>query len=144
MSIISKLNLAGKSNTKNRIFGPALIPNKLIYRNSNKSVNKPHKISFSEDVIEELRSRFHKNNLENKVNIKHDGVQINDVSLSKSFIVSEENKHDLQSEFKSLPIGTWMVEYIVDNADVWEMIKDKKLNGFSVEGVFGYGERVDI
>lgn len=143
MSITSKQNLPEKSNTENRIFGPALIPNKLIYRNPNKSVSEPHYIRFTESIIEEIRIRFHRNNINNNVNINHDGIHIKGVSLSKSFIVTEENMHDLPLEFKNLPKGTWMVEYIVDNKDIWEMIKDKKLKGFSVEGLFGYSEKIN-
>jgi hypothetical protein len=143
MSITSIQNLTEKSNTENRIFGSVLIPNKLIYRNPNKSVGEPHYIRFSESIIEELRIRFHENNFDKNVNINHDGIHVKGVSISKSFIVTEENMHDLPLEFKHLPKGTWMVEYIVDNEDIWEMIKDKKLNGFSIEGLFGYGEKIN-
>ena len=31
-----------------------------------------------------------------------------------------------------------MIEYRVDNQEVWQMIKDKKLNGLSIEGIFDY------
>jgi glutamine phosphoribosylpyrophosphate amidotransferase len=35
-----------------------------------------------------------------------------------------------------LPAGTWFVAMKVQDDNVWKMIKDKSLTGFSVEGLF--------
>ena len=107
-------------------------------RGPNKVVNEPHKVFFTAETIVKIREKFHQNNFDNRVNINHDGVQVKGVELTQSFILSEENRNDLDSEFRELPAGTWMVEYRIDNEDIWQQIKDKKLNGFSVEGIFNY------
>lgn len=125
-------------NKLQRVFGPALIPNKKIYRNPNKAINEPHYIFFSEETIAKLRRKFHENNYDNNVNINHDGIQVDDVMLTKSFIVDKDNKSQLPSEFSHLPIGTWMVEYQIDNEEIWKMVEEKKLNGFSIEGLLSF------
>ena len=124
--------------SENFIIGPAMIPSKKMLRGPNKVVNEPHKVFFTAETIVKIREKFHQNNFDNRVNINHDGVQVKGVELTQSFILSEENRNDLDSEFRELPAGTWMVEYRIDNEDIWQQIKDKKLNGFSVEGIFNY------
>lgn len=122
----------------NRIFGPVLIPNKRIYRNPNEAVDEPHYIFFSSETIRKLRKRFHDNGYDNNVDINHDGVIVKGVKLTKSFIIDKENAKNLPNEFQHLPQGTWMVEYQIDNEEMWRQIGDKKLNGFSINGVVGY------
>ena len=122
----------------NYIFGPAMIPDKKIYRNPNNIVKEPHYVYFDSDTIQKLREKFHKDNFDNKVNINHDGVQVNGVIMTKSFLINDENRKELLKEFRDLPNGTWMIEYEIKNEKICEQIKDKKLNGFSVEGLFSY------
>jgi len=123
---------------KNRIFGVAMIPDKIIYRNPNALVNEPHYVYFTAETIAKARNSFHKNNCEENVNIEHSGILVEGVKLTKSFLISEDNKTQLPEEFLDMPIGTWMVEYDIENEEVWQLIKDKKLNGFSIEGIFTY------
>lgn len=37
-----------------------------------------------------------------------------------------------------------MLEYTVENEDLWEMIKDGKINGLSLEGIFQYDQEGQI
>ena len=122
------------------IIGPAMIPNKKIYRNPNRVVNKPHYVYFDELTIKVIREKFHKKNYNNKVNINHDGVLVEEVILIDSFLIDDVNRETLQPQFQDLPNGTWMVSYRIQNDDIWEKIKDKQLNGFSVEGIFEYND----
>ena len=123
---------------ENKILGPVLIPNKKIYRNKNKIIDVPHYVSFTVETISKLRTKFHRDRNDDKVNLNHDGVLIGGVKMIKSFLIDETNKNVLPKEFGNLPLGTWMVEYVVEDEDVWKKIKNKELNGFSIEGVFSY------
>ena len=125
---------------KNRILGPVMIPDKIIYRNANSFVNEPHSIVFSSETIEKLRKKFHENNFDNNVNLNHDGIQVTGVTLSKSFLINDENRNDMLEEFKDLPNGTWMAEYEIENEEIWKMIQNEELRGFSIEAFLDYGE----
>lgn len=124
----------------NYVLGPALIPDKKILRAPNSKVDDYHYVFFSAETIMKIREKFHREKKDNNVNIEHNGELLNDIYLTKSFILDDTNILTIEDEFKDLPIGTWMVEYKVDNDKVWEMIQNKKLNGFSIEGTFNYEE----
>lgn len=119
----------------NKIFGPAMVPDKKMYRSANGSTPE-HMAFFSADTIYKLREKFHANNFDNNVNINHNGELVEKVILTKSFILNDENRSDLINEFLSLPNGTWMVEYEIENIDVWEKVKSGEIKGFSIEGYF--------
>ena len=120
----------------NKILGPALIPDKKIYRGPNKMNPEGYYIYFSTETIAKSRVKFHQNNHDNKVNINHNGVLIEGIELSNSFILDNQNRAALPSEFKKLPNGTWMIEYIIHDLELWERVNSSELNGFSIEGVF--------
>ena len=123
---------------KNYILGPALIPDKKMFRSANDIVDVPHEVYFSSDTILKIKDKFHKNNFDNRVNINHDDIQVNGVLMTKSFILNEKTKLELPDEFQDLPVGTWMIEYEIENERIWKMIENKNLKGFSVEGIFNY------
>jgi len=127
-----------------KIIGPALIPDKLIYRNPNEFVREPHYIKLSKKTIVDLRTKFHENDFDNNVNINHQGELIKGISLTRSFILDENNRKELPSELRNLPVGTWILEYSVENSEVLKMIDEKKIKGFSIEGILSYGEKVGI
>ena len=125
---------------ENYILGPVIIPNKKILRAPNSKVDDYHYVLFSSKTIKNIREKFHNDKMDNKLNINHKGELLKDVFLTKSFILDKVNIKTIHDEFKVLPLGTWMIEYRVDNQEVWQMIKDKKINGLSIEGIFDYEE----
>jgi len=52
--------------------------------------------------------------------------------------VTNEHTVDNVKAFETLPIGTWFVGAKVDNQDVWQLIKEEKLNGWSIDGLFEF------
>jgi len=42
--------------------------------------------------------------------------------------------------FEDVKDGSWFGSFKVENEDVWELVKEGKLKGFSVEGVFNYSK----
>jgi hypothetical protein len=124
--------------SNNFILGPTMIPDKKIFRRPNEKIDEPHYVVFSAETIAKCRNKFHAKNLDNKVNINHNGILLDGITMTKSFLISDENKNELPEVFKDLPNGTWMVEYHIQNEKVWKLISDKKINGFSVEGMFNY------
>ncbi|GAA4768718.1 MULTISPECIES: XkdF-like putative serine protease domain-containing protein [Flavobacterium] len=123
---------------ENTIFGAVLIPNKLILRAPNLKIPEYHNIVFSAETIKSVRENFHRNNFEQNVNINHDGKNISGVEIMESFIISETNRNILPNELSDLPNGTWVAKYLITNKDIWQMVQDGKLNGFSIEGIFDF------
>ena len=123
---------------ENLIFGPVLIPNKEVLRQANINIPEEHYIFFDEQTIKDLRKDFHNRNNENNVTINHNGVYVNGVYLTKSFIINKNNRKILPKEFSNLPNGTWMAEYLVENKSIWKLIEEKKIKGFSIESILSY------
>ena len=119
-----------------------MILGKKIYRNPNNVVKEPHYVVFTADTIERIRNKFHAKGFDNNVNLNHDGIQVENTELIHSFLLTDLNRKGLPKEFLDLPNGKWMIAYKVENEEAWEKIKDKKLNGFSVEGrlIYDLGE----
>lgn len=124
----------------NKIFGPILIPDKKILRLPNNAHPKKHFVFLSASTIATAFYKFHKNKNDNNVTINHEGVLINGVKMINSFLVNEKNRKQLPIEFDKLPNGTWMVEYHIQDKELWKRINSSELNGFSIEGIFYYGD----
>jgi len=127
---------------QNVIFGPAMIPDKKFYRKANDVIKEPHYVIFSAETIAKIRTKFHKKKHDNRVNINHDGVLVQNVIMIESFLLDSGNRNALPNEFKDLPDGTWMISYEVENLEILKMINEKNINGFSVEGLFEYADKV--
>jgi hypothetical protein len=44
--------------------------------------------------------------------------------------------------FEDVKEGSWFGSFKVENEEVWNMIKDGKVKGFSVEGIFNYSKPI--
>jgi len=124
------------SDTEKRIVtGPAMVPNQEIIRVD--AQGNPYFVFFTEDTIEKAQEIFAKFGKTKSTNFEHE-VGMRDVTVVESWIVTDPNNDKANAlGFKDIPKGTWMVSYKVDNDDLWQMVKDGQVMGFSIEGVFG-------
>ena len=132
-----QINLAA-DNDKMIVTGPALVPDRLIYRVHPKT-GAEYYIRFSKEVIEQIVLRYFTQNKQLNFNLEHN--KENDVQgvILESWVVSDPtyDKSALYG-FKNLPIGTWMVSVKVEDETFWkEYVKTGKVRGFSIEGAFG-------
>lgn len=118
---------------KQEIFGPVLIPDQLIYRNSESLGD--YYVFFKAEDIKEIAMNFMKSGYQNNVNLDHSNTMA-DSYVYESFISSELVPNP--EPFKDLPLGTWFARMKVDNKDVWNDIKSGKRTGYSIEGMFEY------
>ena len=58
--------------------------------------------------------------------------------MFESWIVDEKRGIKPMKGYEDVKDGSWFGSFKVENEDVWQMIKDGKVRGFSVEGVFNY------
>lgn len=110
-------------------YGPALIPNKDIYRNNGE---QEFYINFSEESISKMSQEFMKNYKQHEVNLQHED-DVDEVFVCESWVVEDPYKDKANALGFNVPSGTWMVGMKVNNVDVWDKVKQGELKGFSVE-----------
>ena len=110
------------------VSGPALVPNLPIYRNQG-----GHKfyITWSEETIKQVAINFFQHGRQNEGNIEHQ-VPVNGVCFFESYILDKE-RGIVPKEFEDLPSGTWILSAKITNDEVWELVKDGSLTGFSID-----------
>lgn len=106
--------------------GPALIPNKLIFRNDKFGTRY---VYFSAETIKKFVISFLQKNAQ-KINIQHDDNKFINANVVESYFVTNEN-----NEF-DVTVGSWIVALKINDNEVWQSIKSGKLKGFSIQGLF--------
>jgi hypothetical protein len=129
-----KIEMAQVSAEKKILMGPALIPNKHIYRRN--ELGDEYYIFFSEDTVRKAAQLFLSNGNQNNSTLEHE-YEINGLSVVESWIVEDEEIDKSSLYNLKMPKGTWMVSVKVNNQDVWDdYVKTGKVKGFSIEGYF--------
>ena len=110
------------SEDRRIITGPLMVPEQLIYRNSEKFGE--HYVKFSSDTIQQIAIKFHKKGFQRNVNLMHDeGLQVEGVTMFESFITDSSRGINAPAAFSDLPAGTWFGSFAVENEEVWQLIK---------------------
>ena len=124
--------LAEVDGEKRILMGPALIPNKTIFR---KNGEEEYYIYFSKNTVRKVSEMFLAKGNQNKSTLEHN-FDLEGLSVVESWIV--EGEKDKTREYgMNVPVGTWMVSMKVYNDQVWnEYVKTGKVKGFSIEGYF--------
>lgn len=128
-----QVKFAEVDQDKRIIMGPALIPNKPIYRRDGE---KEFYVYFSERTIRRAAELYLMKGNQNNATLEHE-VELKGLSVVESWIV-EDPEMD-KSKLYDLPSvkGQWMVTMKVENEDVWqEYVKSGAVKGFSIEGWF--------
>lgn len=121
------------NNERMIVSGPAMIPDKLIYRND---ANGEYNTVISKDTIEAVVLRYMEQGNQSNVNLMH-GTNVKDVFVFESFLSDSQRGIAPMAGYEDLPNGTWFVSMKVNNPAVWQQVKEGKLKGFSIEGFFG-------
>lgn len=130
------------SNEKREVVSPILIPNQLIYRQSDDG--QPFYIRWTAETIRLAAEKFLLNGYFNNVSFQHSFFDnpegkyedsfLKDVSLLRMWITESENDEiNTKYGFKDLPIGTLVVHYKVFNRKLWKSIKEGEVKGLSIE-----------
>lgn len=128
-----EVKLAEVDKEKKIIMGPALIPNKKIFR---KFDEQEYYIYFSEETVKKASELFLTKGNQNNSTLEHE-IKLNGLSVVESWIIEDEKQDKSNKYGFNLPVGTWMVSMKVNNDDVWNnYVKSGKVKGFSIEGHF--------
>jgi hypothetical protein len=118
---------------KRIICGPALIPEKRIYRRDEKLGE--YKIYFSAETIRRGAEIFLEKARQAEATIEHES-DVDGLVVVESWIVDNKEMDKSTHLGFDVPNGTWMITMKCHNGEVWDKIKAGEVNGFSIEGRF--------
>mgnify|MGYP003290958104 CR=1 FL=1 len=124
-----------RKEDKHLVVGAVLIPDKPIYR---RFEDDEFEVVFSKETIEKMAYEFLSKRRTNEITLDHEDDAFG-VSVVESWIIASKNDKAVDYGF-DLPIGTWMVAMKVNDEETWNRVKNKELNGFSVESLVSLDE----
>ena len=128
-----KIEMAEVDTDKRILMGPALIPDRKIYRRNDE---EEYYIFFSKDTVRKAAELFLARGNQNNSTLEHE-YNLKGLSVVESWIVDDPQKDKSSLYNLNVPQGTWMVSVKVNNEEVWqEFVKTGKVKGFSIEGYF--------
>ncbi len=135
---IERQSFAIQDEEERIITGALMLADTPIYRNDG---NGEYYVVFTKDTIKKIAQKYFKKGYQNNVNLMHDSGQVMDgVTMFESWIVDEKRGIKPMKGFEDVKEGSWFGSFKVENEEVWNMIKDGKVKGFSVEGIFNYSK----
>lgn len=128
------LVLLSAQKIKGVFYAPVLIPDLKIQR-VDEATNEPYMSYFDAETIEKLSNNYFKNGGNTATNLDHEDSDVDGVYPVESWIVQDpsndkSNSIGLPNQVK----GTWIMGYKCDSPEVLQKLKDKLLNGLSIEG----------
>ena len=118
------------------VTGPLMIPDIEIPRRAENG--EKYYVYFSEDTIRQIAEKFMREKRVDQTNIEHDSGDIRDKNyLFETWIIEDPEMDKAKAMGFNLPKGTWMGSMRVMDDPTWNLVKEGKLKGFSVEGFFG-------
>lgn len=120
------------NDEKMEIIGAAMIPDQLIYRKDKSG--KEFNVFFSKETIRQIAQQYMKSGFQNNTNLNHKAIPA-DSFIFQSYLVDEEKGIKAPSNITA-PDGSWIVGMKVESPKTWELVKEGKVKGFSIEGVF--------
>ena len=133
---IERNAFAIQSEDEHIITGALMLADTPIYRNDQ---NGEYYVVFTKETIKQIAQKFFEKGYQSNVNLMHDsGQQMDGITMFESWITDEKRGIKAMSGFEDVPDGSWFGSFKVNNPEVWQMIKDGKVTGFSVEGLFQY------
>ena len=132
-----KVSFAIQDEDKHIISGPLMLADTPIYRNNSKFGE--HYVKFSPETIKDIAIKFSKKGYQQNVNLMHDSnMQLDGLVMFESFLVDKERGIMPMGGFEDAKDGSWFGSFYVENEQAWDLIKQGKVKGFSVEGFFDY------
>ncbi len=136
----SKILFAEVDKEKRIVLGPALIPDKPIYRKNDDG--EEFYVYFSKSTVRKAMEMFLSFGNQNNMTLEHE-YDVRGLSVVESWLVEDDEKDKSRKYGLDVPVGTWMVSIKVNNEAIWnEYVKSGKVKGFSIEGFFA--DRMEV
>lgn len=131
-----QIAFAIQSEDEHIITGALMLADTPIYRNDS---NGEYYVVFTKETIKQIAQKFFAKGYQSNVNLMHDsGQKLEGLTMFESWITDKNRGVAAMKGFEDVPDGSWFGSFKVDNPEVWQMIKDGLVKGFSVEGLFSY------
>lgn len=138
---IDRQTFAIQDEEERIISGPLMLADTPIYRSDD---NGEYYVVFTKETIKKIAQRFFKKGYQSNVNLMHEqGNLTQGLTMFESWIKDDKRGIKAMKGFEDVPDGSWFGSFKVDNDEVWQMVKDGKVRGFSVEGQFNYRKTGD-
>lgn len=120
-----------------KIVGPAMIPDKRIFRSDDLG---EYYLVFTKEVIKQIVSKFNKSNNNKAINVDHSNRMVK-AYIEQDWIIEDSTYDKSRMYGFELPVGTYFIELQIEDEQFWENeVKNLGKFGFSVEGLFGQKE----
>lgn len=121
---------------KKVLIGPALVPDKYIYRVNPLDEADEYYVHFSKRTVRQAMELYMTRGYQTNWTLEHEEA-INGLSVVESWVVEDQEKDKSSLYGLNVPKGTWMVSVRVNNDAIWqEFVREGRVNGFSIEGYF--------
>ena len=90
---------------------------------------------FSKETVRKASELYLKHNNHHKATYEHQ-ERVSGVLTVESWIIEDPKMDKANIYGFQLKKGTWMVKMKIDNEELWQDIKSKKIKGLSIEGYF--------
>ena len=122
---------------RNIISGAAMLADVPIYRRDEQMGE--YFVVFDAPTIFQIVEKFFSKGFNQNFNLMHDpSAKLSGVTVFESFIVDKSRGIQPMVGFEDAKDGSWFMSAKVNNPEVWQMIKNGTVKGFSVEGIFSY------
>ena len=128
------LVLMSAQEIKGVFYSPVMIPDVKITRIDPKTGEK-YLAYYDDETVEQLANNYFKQCGNRDTNVEHEADNIEGVYPVESWIVKDPEND--KSKALGMPLqkaGTWVMGYKADNPEVLEQVKNKLLQGLSIEG----------
>jgi hypothetical protein len=120
------------------ISGAIILADTPIYR-KHPQTGKEFYTVFPKETIYKIVQKFHKKGYQQNVNLMHDeNRQLSGVTMFESFITDSARGIKAMQGFEDAPEGSWFGSFLVEDDSTWNLVKEGKVRGFSVEGLLAF------
>lgn len=119
---------------KGIVAGLSLIPDKLIYR-VDPETKEDYYGYFSQDTIEKIRNKYHKEMMTSSINLDHEDSQYINAFLVESYLLDTETRvEEVKAKgIEEATLGAWYTAFKIEDEEVFQRVLEGDFKGFSIE-----------
>jgi hypothetical protein len=131
-----EVRFAKVDDEQKMLIGPILIPDKKILRIDGEG--NPYHVFFTKETVKRLAENYLMKKYTDSTTIEHGDRKIKGVHLVQSWV--KDGKLDKSNNYgMNLPDGAWVGMFKITDDKLWnDYVKTGKVQGFSIEGLFGH------
>lgn len=142
VALSKELVMCAADDEQHIVTGVALMPDIPIFRKGKDGAGDFY-MKMNAETVKEAAFRFLERSKNSEITLMHEG-KTDGVSVVESWVSEKDDPKLAAVGIKDIPAGSWCVTMRVQNPEVWGMVKDELLKGFSIEGLFKRGEKINF